>query len=565
MESFVAEVVKGVTPFLYLVSIDSKAVVGLIKPELRIFHQLIEFVLKTKVNINVLEDILRVGESMKNLSNSVSSVLSIVNTITQIPVELSPEFATLHEEIQRFRPSECLLHFKVVMSNLAKNNYEEKGLEYDNEPSFAEIQATILNVGYTKVGSGDQNIKDDCPGKTIKISNCLSEEVVYQSAIPSGSGDHNLKEYCFGKVNEVSNCLNQEVIVETIIPTGSDDHNLKVDCHVNSNEVSNMQNYVESDNQLQSESNVYAFMLSKQVSPESLVAEFVKCIEANNSSLSKDVTELSAKQKELVDERFRSSVNDIVTFKVEISNLAKNNHENVSMFKHLSVYFSNLQKAVNDFENHLVECVPSKKERLADEQLMEVISINQALIKANISKISDTKYNEETKLISLTSKNCSFQIEFGVAAFRSICGFNYLEKGLEYDNEPSFEEIQATILNVGYRKVGKPSQPLETTLLKTGFSLTSRLLMAYISNSLGGNNGFMDQLNYMHHLIAHGLINGLKLDFGGIIFNDLAAKLNNSIRHPSPAYARFISLILEKALGDNYVISEEIDLKIPLM
>ncbi|GJW94045.1 hypothetical protein Tco_0173717 [Tanacetum coccineum] len=47
----------------------------------------------------------------------------------------------------------------------------------------------------------------------------------------------------------------------------SDDHNLKVDCHVNSNEVSNIQNHVESDNQLQSESNVYAFMLSKQVSP----------------------------------------------------------------------------------------------------------------------------------------------------------------------------------------------------------------------------------------------------------------------------------------------------------
>ncbi|GKE81359.1 hypothetical protein Tco_1551359, partial [Tanacetum coccineum] len=246
------------------------------------------------------------------------------------------------------------------------------------------------------------------------------------------SGDHNLKDDCFGKVNEVSNCLNQEVIVETIIPTGhftlkfvyicfqvfiflgSDDHNLKVDCHVNSNEVSTIHNHVESDNQLQSESNVYAFMLSKQVLPgqsiknlihggddimnvdfddesenegnhhtfedvvqsysnlsefnglteqvrllinqvtslvneqhklkdqinklhtsstpstkingltypelksikehissiqipsfpskESLVAEFVKCIEASNSSLSKDVTKLSTKQKELVDE-----------------------------------------------------------------------------------------------------------------------------------------------------------------------------------------------------------------------------------------------------------------------
>ncbi|GJU27557.1 hypothetical protein Tco_1166178 [Tanacetum coccineum] len=177
----------------------------------------------------------------------------------------------------------------------------------------------------------------------------------------------------------------------------------------------------------------------------------------------------------------------------------------------------------------------------------------------------NAKYNEETKLISFTTKNCSFEIEFGVAAFSNFCGFNYLEKGLEYDNEPSFEEIQATILNVGYRKVSKPSQPLETTLLKTGFSPTWRLLMAYICNSLGGNIGSKDLLNYMHQLIAHGLINGLKLDYGGIIFNDLAAKLNNSVRHPSPSYARFISVILEKALGDNYVLSDEIALKIPLM
>ncbi|GJR58857.1 hypothetical protein Tco_1501019 [Tanacetum coccineum] len=120
-------------------------------------------------------------------------------------------------------------------------------------------------------------------------------------------------------------------------------------------------------------------------------------------------------------------------------------------------------------------------------------------------------------------------------------------------------------LSVGYRKGNGPNQPLESTLLKTGFSPTWRLLMAYISNSLGGNIGSKDQLNYMHQLIAHGLINGVKLDYGGIIFNDLAAKLTNSVRHTSPAYVRFISLILEKALGDSYVLYDEIGLKIPIM
>ncbi|GJU78924.1 hypothetical protein Tco_1275994 [Tanacetum coccineum] len=103
----------------------------------------------------------------------------------------------------------------------------------------------------------------------------------------------------------------------------------------------------------------------------------------------------------------------------------------------------------------------------------------------------------------------------------------YKSRGLEYDIEPSFEEIQSTILNVGYRKVAKP---LETTL----FSLTWRLLMAYIN-------------------------------YGQIIFNDLAAKLSNYVRHPSPAYSRFISLILEKALGDNYVVSDGSALNIPVI
>ncbi|GKD33229.1 hypothetical protein Tco_1248738 [Tanacetum coccineum] len=56
-----------------------------------------------------------------------------------------------------------------------------------------------------------------------------------------------------------------------------------------------------------------------------------------------------------------------------------------------------------------------------------------------------------------------------------------------------------------------------------------------------------------------------KLDYGGIIFNDLAVKLTNFVRHTSPVYARFISLILEKALGDSYVLSDEIGLKIPIM
>ncbi|GKE02665.1 hypothetical protein Tco_1390648, partial [Tanacetum coccineum] len=50
-----------------------------------------------------------------------------------------------------------------------------------------------------------------------------------------------------------------------------------------------------------------------------------------------------------------------------------------------------------------------------------------------------------------------------------------------------------------------------------------------------------------------------------IIFIDLAAKLSNYVCHSSPAYSRFISLILEKALGDNYVVSDGSALNIPVI
>ncbi|GKA91840.1 hypothetical protein Tco_0813765, partial [Tanacetum coccineum] len=158
-------------------------------------------------------------------------------------------------------------------------------------------------------------------------------------------------------------------------------------------------------------------------SKESLVAEFVKCIETTNSLVSKDVTHLISKQKELIDEsvtdsfsktkvnihapedfmtlshefaallaeirELRSTMNDIVNFKVEINNLANKTQENVSTFKEFCVYFSNLQNSVNVFENLVEESIPTKKEREEDQDLLDVISMDQGIIKGKISKIAE--------------------------------------------------------------------------------------------------------------------------------------------------------------------------------
>ncbi|GKF60122.1 hypothetical protein Tco_0176908, partial [Tanacetum coccineum] len=88
--------------------------------------------------------------------------------------------------------------------------------------------------------------------------------------------------------------------------------------------------------------------------------------------LSPEFASLPAKIQELC-----STMNDIVNFKVEISNLANKTQENVSTFKEFCEYFSNLQNSINVFENLVEESIPTKKEREEDH----VISLDQRIIK----------------------------------------------------------------------------------------------------------------------------------------------------------------------------------------
>ncbi|GJU30658.1 hypothetical protein Tco_1174247 [Tanacetum coccineum] len=55
-------------------------------------------------------------------------------------------------------------------------------------------------------------------------------------------------------------------------------------------------------------------------------------------------------------------------------------------------------------------------------------------------------------------------------------------------------------------------------------------------------------------MIAYCLIFGLETNIGEIIFNDLIHKLQNrkKNRDPNVCYTRFISLVLEQLLGNNY-------------
>ncbi|GKG20704.1 hypothetical protein Tco_0380505, partial [Tanacetum coccineum] len=61
-------------------------------------------------------------------------------------------------------------------------------------------------------------------------------------------------------------------------------------------------------------------------------------------------------------------------------------------------------------------------------------------------------------------------------------------------------------------------------------------------------------LNINQQVIAYNLIWGLNVDISNIIFSDLVAKLHNRKkgRETKVCYIRFLSLIIERLLGENY-------------
>ncbi|GJU36045.1 hypothetical protein Tco_1184399 [Tanacetum coccineum] len=249
----------------------------------------------------------------------------------------------------------------------------------------------------------------------------------------------NLKDGCTVNSNEVPNYQNN-----------GGDQSLKDGCHVNSNEVCNYHNDGESFHEVQSFENLIyegddimnlelkniKDHITKIETPsfpskESLIAEFVKCIETTNSSVSKDVTHLISKQKELSDEvqqlrdssLSKTSTEDISkavfalikpelkTFIQSIIDLFSKTKVNIHVpedFTMLSPEFASLQAKIqelcstmNDIVNFKVEIsnlanktqenekVLHKMEREEDQQLLDVISLDQGIIKGKISKIAE--------------------------------------------------------------------------------------------------------------------------------------------------------------------------------
>ncbi|GKC74533.1 retrovirus-related pol polyprotein from transposon TNT 1-94 [Tanacetum coccineum] len=171
-----------------------------------------------------------------------------------------------------------------------------------------------------------------------------------------------------------------------------------------------------------------------------------------------------------------------------------------------------------------------------------------------------TKVEEETKTITLSLSWCDKPLSFTQDEFRSAIGLPIYKDVVPL---PLKETVRAGLVTLGLFDKDKPT--LSSTVLVNSsplkmkyFTPIWKLFMQYIIKCLGGMQGSHDQMNLNQQTIAYCLIWGLEIAIVAIIFSDLIHKLQNGKKHRelNICYTRFLSLIFEKLLGENYISND---------
>lgn len=76
--------------------------------------------------------------------------------------------------------------------------------------------------------------------------------------------------------------------------------------------------------------------------------------------------------------------------------------------------------------------------------------------------------------------------------------------------------------------------------------------MTFVIKVLGGNKSSTYQLNSTQQMIVFSLMTRTKINIGKIIYDDLVIKLTEDNRKRTMSYPRFVSLVLEHLLGEEY-------------
>lgn len=159
--------------------------------------------------------------------------------------------------------------------------------------------------------------------------------------------------------------------------------------------------------------------------------------------------------------------------------------------------------------------------------------------------------------IKFTVENGTTNLEFDLFSFRKAIGADYLKRHQQYEANPDGKVTKLFFGQIGY------SDKLTGTLRKRGLAPNWKLLMTLIIQCIGGNTGGYDQINSMHEIVMYGLANGVSIDFGKIIYEDLVKKLKKKIRGDVMNYTRFISLVMEFQMGPSYHTSNSSIIETP--
>ncbi|GJW14823.1 retrovirus-related pol polyprotein from transposon TNT 1-94 [Tanacetum coccineum] len=168
------------------------------------------------------------------------------------------------------------------------------------------------------------------------------------------------------------------------------------------------------------------------------------------------------------------------------------------------------------------------------------------------------KADTMSKSITFTLSHFEKPLSFDLDTFSFIIGLVLSEECVPV---PLKETVKAGLATLGLVDEDHPSISssalINSSLVKVKyFSLTWKVLMQYIIKCLGGMQGSHDQLNVNQQTIAYCLYWGINIDIADILFSDLIAHLHlegsKNQRKPNVCYTRYLSLIMEHLLPNNY-------------
>ncbi|GKA53740.1 retrovirus-related pol polyprotein from transposon TNT 1-94 [Tanacetum coccineum] len=172
-----------------------------------------------------------------------------------------------------------------------------------------------------------------------------------------------------------------------------------------------------------------------------------------------------------------------------------------------------------------------------------------------------------SKTITFTLSHISKTLYFDLDTFSFNVG---LKPSDDCVYVPPKETVKADLATLGLVNEDHPSFSSSTlinsSLMKVKyFSPPWKVLMQYIVKCLGGMQGSHDQLNANKQTISYCLCWGLNINITDILFSNLITHLYPETvkkeRKPNVCYTRYLSLIMEHLVKDNYKNDDLISLK----